>query len=44
MTAETFLSAAIRLFFPQVDEVLVVVGKNEAAWLPSCTPMERRWW
>ncbi len=34
MTAETFLSAAIRLFFPQVDEVLVVVGKNEAALAP----------
>ena len=27
--AETFLSAAIRLFSPHVDIVLVVVGKNE---------------
>jgi molybdenum cofactor cytidylyltransferase len=32
--AETFLSAAIRLFFPRVDVVLVVVGKNEAAVAP----------
>src|SRR5271166_570113 len=28
---DTFLSAAIRLFSSHVDEVLVVVGKNEAA-------------
>jgi len=34
VTAETFLSAAIRLYFPYVDEVLVVVGKNEAALAP----------
>jgi molybdenum cofactor cytidylyltransferase len=34
MTADTFLSAAIRLFFSHVDEVLVVVGKNEAALAP----------
>ncbi len=34
MTPETFLSAAIRLYFPHVDEVLVVVGKNEAALAP----------
>jgi molybdenum cofactor cytidylyltransferase len=31
---ETFLSAAIRLFFSHVSEVLVVVGKNEAALTP----------
>jgi molybdenum cofactor cytidylyltransferase len=31
---ETFLSAAIRLFFPLVDEVLVVAGKNQAALAP----------
>jgi len=31
---ETFLSAAIHLFFSHVDEVLVVVGKNEAALAP----------
>lgn len=31
---ETFLSAAIRLFFPLVDEVLVVAGKNKAALAP----------
>jgi molybdenum cofactor cytidylyltransferase len=31
---ETFLSAAIRLFFPLVDEVLVVAGKNKAALEP----------
>jgi molybdenum cofactor cytidylyltransferase len=31
---ETFLSAAIRLFFPLVDEVLVVGGKNNAALAP----------
>ncbi len=31
---ETFLSAAIKLFFPRVDVVLVVVGKNEAALTP----------
>jgi molybdenum cofactor cytidylyltransferase len=30
----TFLSAAIELFFPYVDVVLVVVGKNEAALSP----------
>jgi len=33
-TAETFLSSAIRLYFSHVDEVLVVVGKNEAALAP----------
>jgi molybdenum cofactor cytidylyltransferase len=32
--SETFLSAAIRLFFPHVDVVLVVVGKNESALAP----------
>jgi molybdenum cofactor cytidylyltransferase len=32
--AETFLSAAIRLFFSHVDVVLVVVGKNENALAP----------
>jgi len=31
---ETFLSAAIRLFFSHVNEVLVVVGKNESALSP----------
>lgn len=31
---ETFLSAAIHLFSSHVDEVLVVVGKNEAALAP----------
>lgn len=31
---DTFLSAAIRLFSAHVDEVLVVVGKNEAALAP----------
>jgi molybdenum cofactor cytidylyltransferase len=31
---DTFLSAAIKLFFPYVDVVLVVVGKNEAALSP----------
>jgi molybdenum cofactor cytidylyltransferase len=33
-TIDTFLSAAIRLFFSHVDVVLVVVGKNEAALAP----------
>jgi len=33
-TTETFLSAAIRLFFSHVDVVLVVAGKNEAALAP----------
>jgi len=33
-TADTFLSAAIRLFFSHVDVVLVVAGKNEAALAP----------
>ena len=33
-TDDTFLSAAIRLFFSHVDVVLVVVGKNEAALAP----------
>jgi molybdenum cofactor cytidylyltransferase len=32
--SETFLSATIRLFFPFVDVVLVVAGKNEAALTP----------
>jgi molybdenum cofactor cytidylyltransferase len=32
--SDTFLSAAIRLFFSHVDVVLVVVGKNEAALAP----------
>src|SRR5271157_262762 len=32
--ADTFLSAAIRLFFSHVDVVLVVVGKNETALTP----------
>jgi molybdenum cofactor cytidylyltransferase len=31
---ETFLSAAIRLFSPHVDEVLVVAGKNAGALAP----------
>jgi molybdenum cofactor cytidylyltransferase len=31
---ETFLSAAIRLFAPHVDVVLVVAGKNESAIAP----------
>lgn len=31
---DTFLSAAIKLFFPYVDVVLVVVGKNEGALTP----------
>src|ERR1700676_1781502 len=31
---DTFLSAAIRLFFPHVDVVFVVVGKNEDALSP----------
>ncbi len=34
ITTETFLSAAIRLFFSHVDVVLVVAGKNEAALAP----------
>jgi molybdenum cofactor cytidylyltransferase len=33
-TTDTFLSAAIRLFFSRVDVVLVVVGKNESALTP----------
>jgi len=33
-TTETFLSAAIRLYYSHVDEVLVVVGKNETALAP----------
>ncbi len=33
-TTGTFLSAAIQLFFPYVDVVLVVVGNNEAALAP----------
>jgi molybdenum cofactor cytidylyltransferase len=33
-TTETFLSAAIKLFFSHVDVVLVVAGKNEAALAP----------
>ncbi len=32
--ADTFLSAAIRVFNPRVDVVLVVAGKNEAALAP----------
>ena len=32
--ADTFLSSAIHLFFSHVDEVLVVVGNNEAAVAP----------
>jgi molybdenum cofactor cytidylyltransferase len=31
---QTFLSAAIELFFPYVDVVLVVAGKNQAALAP----------
>ena len=34
MAADTFLSAAIRLFLDHVDEVLVVAGKNQAALAP----------
>jgi len=34
VTTDTFLSAAIRLFFSHVDVVLVVAGKNEAALAP----------
>ncbi len=33
-TTDTFLSAAIRLFFSHVDVVLVVAGNNEAALAP----------
>jgi molybdenum cofactor cytidylyltransferase len=33
-TTDTFLAAAIRLFFSHVDVVLVVAGKNEAALAP----------
>src|SRR5258708_33527528 len=33
-TTDTFLSAAIRLFFSHVDVVLVVVGHNESALAP----------
>jgi len=33
-SSDTFLSAAIRLFFSRVDVVLVVVGKNEIALAP----------
>jgi molybdenum cofactor cytidylyltransferase len=33
-TTDTFLSAAIRLFFSHVDVVLVVAGRNEAALAP----------
>jgi molybdenum cofactor cytidylyltransferase len=33
-SGDTFLSAAIRLFFSHVDVVLVVVGNNEAALSP----------
>ena len=33
-TTDTFLSAAIRLLFPHVDEVLVIAGKNAAALAP----------
>lgn len=32
---DTFLSAAIRLFSAHVDEVLVVVGRNETALAPT---------
>jgi molybdenum cofactor cytidylyltransferase len=32
--ADTFLSATIRLFFPRVDVVLVVVGNNKNALAP----------
>ncbi len=34
LVTDTFLSAAIRLFFSHVDVVLVVVGNNEAALAP----------
>jgi len=34
LISDTFLSAAIRLFFSHVDVVLVVVGNNEAALAP----------
>jgi molybdenum cofactor cytidylyltransferase len=34
ITTDTFLSAAIHLFFSHVDVVLVVAGKNEAAIAP----------
>jgi molybdenum cofactor cytidylyltransferase len=34
IAGDTFLSAAIRLFLDHVDEVLVVVGKNQAALAP----------
>jgi len=34
ITTDTFLSAAIRLFFSHVDVVLVVAGKNEAVLAP----------
>ena len=34
LTTETFLSAAIALFFSHVDVVLVVAGKNEKALSP----------
>ncbi len=33
-TTDTFLSAAIRLFFSRVDVMLVVAGKNEIALAP----------
>jgi molybdenum cofactor cytidylyltransferase len=33
-SGDTFLSAAIRLFFPLVDEVLVVAGRNKTALAP----------
>lgn len=33
-TTDTFLSAIIRLFFPHVDEVLVIAGRNEASVAP----------
>ena len=35
VTAETFLSAAIALFFSHVDVVLVVAGRNEKALAPT---------
>jgi molybdenum cofactor cytidylyltransferase len=34
VTTDTFLSAAIRLFYSHVDVVLVVAGNNEAALAP----------
>lgn len=34
VAGDTFLSAAIRLFFSHVDEVLVVAGRNQAALAP----------